>query len=133
VIVVLDTNIWVSALNYEHRRSAPILALERMRNLHTIAVCDQIEDEISRVLVNKFKWQVSTVRRQLDFFLARSVRVPITGHLRICRDPNDDMILECAVSAGAETIVSGDQDLLSLGTFQNIRILTPAEFLETDT
>jgi predicted nucleic acid-binding protein len=44
-------------------------------------------------------------------------------------DPTDDRILECAVAAGAEVIVSGDTDLLALGTFRGIRIQRVAEFL----
>ena len=44
-------------------------------------------------------------------------------------DPTDDRILECAVAAGAEVIVSGDAHLLTLGIFRGIRIQRVAEFL----
>jgi predicted nucleic acid-binding protein len=57
------------------------------------------------------------------------LRVTITGVLRACRDPNDDMVLECAVVAGAQVIVSGDKDLLALDPYNGIRIVSPAEFL----
>lgn len=39
------------------------------------------------------------------------------------------MVLECAIVAGAEIIVSGDKDLLVLNPYEGIRILTAAEFL----
>jgi predicted nucleic acid-binding protein len=51
------------------------------------------------------------------------------GSLHVCRDPNDDMVLECAVAAGAQCVVSGDKDLLVLNPYNGIRIVSPAEFL----
>jgi predicted nucleic acid-binding protein len=49
--------------------------------------------------------------------------------LAISEDPTDDRILECAVAAEAEVIVSGDTHLLSLGGFRGIPIQRVAEFL----
>lgn len=46
-----------------------------------------------------------------------------------CRDPDDAMFVECAVSAEASCIVSGDDDLLTLGMVENVDILTPSQFL----
>ena len=51
---------------------------------------------------------------------------PLAG---IVRDPNDDMIVACAVAAHASHIVTRDRDLLSLGTYDGIAILTPEAFL----
>ena len=47
----------------------------------------------------------------------------------VWEDPPDNRILECAVSAGSDYIVSGDKDLLRLGRYDAIRILTPSDFL----
>ena len=44
-------------------------------------------------------------------------------------DPSDNKYLECAVSAGAQYIVSGDKHLLGLRSYQGVEILTPAAFL----
>jgi hypothetical protein len=44
-------------------------------------------------------------------------------------DPTDDRVLECAVAAQADVIISGDAHLLTLGEFQGIGILDPAAFL----
>jgi uncharacterized protein len=46
----------------------------------------------------------------------------------VVRDPADDMILACAVAGNADTIVSRDKDLLSLGSFHGVPIITPEEF-----
>jgi predicted nucleic acid-binding protein len=51
---------------------------------------------------------------------------PLSG---IVRDPNDDMILACAVAALASHVVTRDADLLSLGTYDGIAIVTPRAFL----
>lgn len=45
----------------------------------------------------------------------------------VCRDPDDDAVLTCALAAQVELIVSGDNDLLVLEQFQGIRIVTPAQ------
>jgi putative PIN family toxin of toxin-antitoxin system len=46
-----------------------------------------------------------------------------------CRDPNDDHVIATAIAVNAGIIVTGDKDLLALGQFQGIRILTAREFL----
>ena len=48
----------------------------------------------------------------------------------MCRDPEDDHILELAVNGNATYIVTGDADLLVLNPFRGVKILTPAEFLQ---
>jgi uncharacterized protein len=57
--------------------------------------------------------------------------VPISGRLQVvAADPDDDKVVECAVVAGATHIVTGDRrHLIPLGSFQDIQIVSPAEFL----
>lgn len=45
-------------------------------------------------------------------------------------DTEDNKILECAISAGAEFVVSGDKHLLTLKSFEGIKIVTPEEFIK---
>jgi putative PIN family toxin of toxin-antitoxin system len=45
----------------------------------------------------------------------------------VCRDPKDDIVLACALAAQAHLVGSGDEDLLSLGQFEGIPILTAAQ------
>jgi uncharacterized protein len=47
----------------------------------------------------------------------------------VCRDANDDHVLAAALAAGADCIVIGDADLLTLGQYQGIRILGVRAFL----
>ena len=48
----------------------------------------------------------------------------------VCRDPDDDKFLECAVAGRAKYLVTGDRDLRELGSFRGITILTAGEFLD---
>ena len=41
----------------------------------------------------------------------------------VCRDPDDDMFIECAIEAECVYIVSGDKDLLSIEQYEGIQIL----------
>ena len=50
---------------------------------------------------------------------------PVSG---IVRDPRDDMVVACAVDGRADTIVSRDKDLLALGAFHNITVVSPEVF-----
>ena len=45
-------------------------------------------------------------------------------NIEVCRDPDDDKFLECAIDAKAMYIVSGDNDLLVIGEYENIQIIT---------
>jgi uncharacterized protein len=129
MVVVFDTNVWISAMHFRDRRSPPVLALEYARNQATIAICAEIREEIQRILIGKFGWESVVVEYRLGVLLARSVGVAISGTLHACRDPKDDMILECAVASGAECIISGDRDLLVLDPYDGIRIVAPADYL----
>ena len=53
-----------------------------------------------------------------------------TVKIDVCRDPEDNKILEAALEGKADLIVSGDKDLLSLESCQGISIITPKEFLK---
>ena len=57
MIVVIDANVWISALQFAKRRGTPTLALEKAMSEDSIAACDEIEAEIVRVLTEKFSWE----------------------------------------------------------------------------
>ncbi len=126
---MIDTNVWISALQFAKGRGTPTRALEKAMREDVIATCEEIEAEIVRVLTEKFGWERHRVVSALETILARGIRVQLGGTVKECRDPNDDMFLECAALAGAEALVAGDKDLLTLGAYKTTRIVTPAEYL----
>jgi putative PIN family toxin of toxin-antitoxin system len=129
VIVVIDTNVWISALPFAKRRGTPTLALQKAMNEDVIATCDEIDAEIVRVLTDKFSWEPHRATSALQAIMARGLRVKIRGVVKECRDPGDDMFLECAALAKADLLVAGDKDLLTLGSFRETRIVMPSEYL----
>jgi len=129
VIVVLDTNVWISALQFAKQRGTPTRALEKAMSEDVIASCDEIEAEILRVLTRKFLWEPDRAEAALKAVLARSIRVRLRGDVKACRDPTDDMFLECAARTKANLLIAGDNDLLVLGSYGATRILTPAEYV----
>jgi predicted nucleic acid-binding protein len=48
----------------------------------------------------------------------------------VCRDPWDDKFISCAAAAAADCIVTGDKDLLDIGCFRDIPVLSVADFLK---
>jgi len=130
---VADTNTVISGLLWQGPpRQVLDAAREGRIELYTSAA---LLAELEEVLVRE------KFARRLE--LARiSVRELVTGYAAlanlvepiaippvIAEDPDDDAVLACAVAAQAETIASGDSHLLKLKDYQNIPILTAAEFL----
>ena len=129
MIVVIDTNVWISALQFAKHRGTPTRALEKAISEDVIATCDEIDAEIVRVLTEKFCWEQRGATAALQVILARGIRVKIRGTVKECRDPGDDMFLECAAVAKADLLIAGDKDLLTLGAYKGTRIITPSEYL----
>jgi len=129
VIVVVDTNVWISGLQFAKRLGTPTLALEKAMSEDVIATCDEIDAEIVRVLTEKFSWEQQRATSALQTILARGIRIRIRGTVKACRDPHDDMFLECAVLAKADLLVAGDKDLLTLGAYKATHIVTPSDYL----
>lgn len=129
MIVVVDSGVWISALEFG---GTPAAALERVFQTDELAVCSEIEEEIQRVMHEKFGHNLEFIRLRVTPLLQQALRVDVTGTIKgACRDPNDDFVLECAVKAGAGVIVAGDKDLLALGTYRTIRILSCREYLDS--
>lgn len=127
--VVADTNVLVSALQFGGKPKQLLdLATDAQVDL---AISEAIIAETLRVLRDKFRrgpeW-LTEADRQLRV-IARFVQ-PTESIDVIEADPTDDRILECAVAAEAEVIVSGDTHLLSLGSFRGIPIQRVADLLD---
>ncbi len=128
--VVFDTNVLVSALLFE--RSIPAQAVFAVMEAGEILLSEALVSEINDILQRKkFEPYISTEQRE-EFLIAlvqSGTLVEITETITACRDPKDNHILELAVSARAQAIVTGDSDLLVLNPFQEIQILAPRDFL----
>jgi len=125
-----DTNIFISALVFPGGKPFRLLELAREGKIN-LTVSEAILDEIGGVLARKFNWAPEDIAdaRKWITGMARTAKPAIQLEV-IQEDPPDNRILECAVAAGSDYIVTGDKDLLRLGTYDSIRILSVADFLE---
>lgn len=129
--VVFDTNVLVSALLFEDSLPAQALffAAREGEIIISSALVQEVQDVLNR---SKFDRFVTKVQRE-DFILSlveTATLVEIREPIAVCRDPNDNMILEAAVNGNAETIMTGDKDLLVLQPFRGIQILQPRYFID---
>lgn len=128
---VFDANVLISALLFSD--SVPGQALARALRSGTLLVSSDFVRELANVL-GRDKFDRYIVRDERDRFLEAIVReselVDATERVNVCRDPKDDRVLELAVNGDAAVIVTGDRDLLVLGPFRGVPIVTPAGFLE---
>jgi putative PIN family toxin of toxin-antitoxin system len=81
------------------------------------------------VLTEKFRWESAQAHAALKTLLARAIGVRLDGSVKTCRDPKDEMFLECAARARAHFLIAGDKDLLVLGAFEGTQIITPAAYV----
>lgn len=126
--VVPDSNVLVSALQFGGKPMA-ILTLAEDGQID-LAISEAILTETLGVLRVKFH-HTNEQLADRDAYLRAITRMvtPLEAVAVIQADPTDDRILECAVAADVEVIVSGDRHLLALGTFRGIRIQRVAGFL----
>ena len=133
--VVLDTNILVSATLVPEGRQAQIVeAFEA--GLFELVASDSILEEYIDVIRRPriTRKHPDAARRSEELLLAiqaRAVMVSgITNRRYVLSDPEDDMIVACALEGKAELVVSGDSHLTSLETIRGVRIRTPKQFVE---
>jgi putative PIN family toxin of toxin-antitoxin system len=129
--VVLDTNVLISAILSPLGK--PFSCLNWVLDNATLITSRELLEELeTRLARRKFTKYLDESKRRAfvaDLTLV-AVQVELPGLVRVCRDPDDDKLLEIAAFGRADCLVTGDDDLLQLGNFQGIPIITPAGFLE---
>jgi putative PIN family toxin of toxin-antitoxin system len=125
--VVLDTNVLVAAFI---ARGACSEVFERVITEHQLIVSPWVLGELERVLVVKIALDsgrcgraLELVRQSGEIVEARSLGSPV------CRDSDDDNVLALARDGHADCLVTGDDDLLVLESFEGIPIIPPRAFL----
>ena len=128
---VLDTNVLVSALHFGGNPDL-LLRLSRGRTKRfDLFLSPFILNELARILTDKFYWSNLKVEKATQLLVKwGDVVTPSKSISAIPSDETDNRILECAVKAKADFIVSGDRHLLDLKKYEGIRVVTPAQFLK---
>jgi putative PIN family toxin of toxin-antitoxin system len=125
--VVLDTNVYVSALRYGGK---PKQVVDYARDgMLQVLISTPLRLELERILRDKFSYSASEIAATASFLWSRAMWVVPHDRLDLCPDKADNRVLECALAGGAEFIVTGDHHLLDLPSIQGLAILSPNDFL----
>lgn len=104
---VFDTNILISALLSTNGNPFRCLALAKIGQIESVT-CQEILNEFSEKLVIKFKFSQEMAQATVEEVRSFSQLVEISTKLKVVSaDPDDDMVVECAVVGGATHIVTG--------------------------
>lgn len=130
MIVTIDTNVLVSGTVFRGLPGKIIDAAIDRR--FTLALSPAILSEYEDVLVrSKFGFNAEAVEVVVRDMEAHAVIVyPTKRHSIVADDPDDNVIIDCAVEANADYIVSGDAHLTELAQVEGIPVVTPAQFVD---
>lgn len=129
-LVVFDTNILISAVISPNSKPFQCTALAK-RGIVQSVTCQEILDEFQEKLQSKLKYEIERAAALVQEVIYYSQLVTLTNTLKVVEaDPDDDMVVECAINGNAAYIVTGDKHLLSLNNYQNITMLKAANFLD---
>jgi putative PIN family toxin of toxin-antitoxin system len=132
---ILDTNVLISGLITEQGPPRQIVDAWLDGHFTLITPLYHVQ-ELNQVLsYPRIARRLCLEDAELEMILAAllSEAEVVPGHLQlpgVTRDPKDDATVACAQEGKADYIVSGDQDLLVLGEYEGIPIVTPRQFIE---
>jgi putative PIN family toxin of toxin-antitoxin system len=128
--VVLDSNIFISSFFW---KGNPRKVFDRVTNgLDELFTTDEILQEVAGVLSRKkFDVDKKEIEDYIKIIESYSIKIILRNEIeKICRDKDDDKILQCGLEGNADFIVTGDDDLLVLEKYKAIRIVKPREYLD---
>jgi len=126
--VVLDTNVYLSGIIFGGKPKT-ILTLTRRSQLKNYT-SPKILLELSQKLQQKFLWSTQDIQNVMKAISMSSTLVKPTISLSVVHeDSTDNKILECAETAKADFVITGDKHLLNLKKWKSTEIVTPSEFI----
>jgi len=131
-LFILDTSVLISAhlLPHSTPRQAYDLARQRGFPVFSKSTFHEFATTFTREKFERYQSLENRIK-MIELVEERGHFKEVSVNITECRDPNDDMFLELAVSCMATAIISNDPDLLLLHPFRSIPILSPADFLRT--
>lgn len=129
--VVLDTNVLISSILFKGELSRIVDLWKRGKIIPVIS--RETFNELRTVLeYPKFRLTRSEIKgiieeEVLPFFEIVEITSEVSG---VCKDPDDDKFISCALSASANFIVSGDKDLCDVVIYKSIKIIKASHLLK---
>ena len=133
-LVVLDTNVWLSAALSPSGTPAEVVRAVLLQGLAVFSEATFAELE-TRIWKHKFDRYISLEARKAILRDARAAALwveipPELAVQRWSRDTDDDVFIRAALAAQAPWLVTGDDDLLSVPAVTGLQILSPAQALQ---
>ena len=139
LVALLDTNVWVSAFLKPSGPPGQVVTAWSRDKFSAVTSISQLT-ELAQVLnrprlSRRFKYSQRDAERFVRLIAARATLVETSGELQACRDPDDDEILEAAISGKATYLVTRDDDLkrdlvlIRLARYHGVRIVPVRQFL----
>jgi putative PIN family toxin of toxin-antitoxin system len=127
--VILDTNIWISfILTGDFTKLDHIFQENSIVLLFIKELIEEFIDVASRPKFRKY-FPLEDLINLLGQIEKKSEFIQVVSAINLCRDPKDDFLLSLAHDGQATHLISGDKDLLAIGSFGKTRILTLADYL----
>lgn len=132
--IVADTNTIISGLLWKGNKFKLLQEAEKenIRLFTNKEILKEIEQVIDYDQLQKYIAESGLTKEQLLEKINSLCHIIFGEKLNIdvCRDPDDNKIIECAIHAKANFIISGDKDLLSLKEYKNIKIISTEDILK---
>ena len=126
--IVLDSNVLISALFWEGNERSILEGCNSGK--YASVTSHQIIKETEKVLRKKFKLPEEKIRAYIQDILVMSDMIFIKGILNVIEnDPDDNMVLETALTGKADYIITGDKHLLKIKTYEEVKILKASRLL----
>jgi putative PIN family toxin of toxin-antitoxin system len=138
-VALLDTNVWVSALLKPTGPPGQVVERWRQGDFNVITSLSQLSEILEVLnrprLAERFRYSPREAEMLVRLIAARANIVETSGDLKICRDPDDDEILEAAISGKATYLVTRDDDLkrdldlIKMARRHRVRVVSVRQFL----
>ena len=126
---MIDTNVLISGVFFGGfpRKILSAVVGQKIFACATAEIIIEYEEIVQEMISRK----QGHINRSILSPLIKAMKIiePVT-HVKVCRDPDDNKFLECANDSHALYVVSGDKDLLIIGQYENVQIVTAKEFCE---
>jgi len=128
--LVIDTNLWISfIISNKINQLDSILLAKNTRLLFSRELVEELQATISKPKLQKY-FSENTLEEMLTVFEPYIDFITVKSKVIICRDPNDNFLLSLAKDGKADYLLTGDNDLLDIGKYEETIIIKISEFLE---
>ena len=127
--IVIDTNVVASAIfiGGKPRQLLELLVTHKLEAFVSSEITTEYQETVAELCS---KYPSKPIQLPLSTIIATMTTIEPKSDVHICRDPDDNKFLNCAIDGKCIYIVSGDKDLLSIGKHDSIQIVTVAEFFQ---